>query len=116
MLWVRQALILVASALVLVNAQCVARCASLPCHDSAGVPPCHKHHGSPKQSDKSNPCGSLKLVADGPVSAVEHLGVEMVALVPPVPIAAPLFRSRVIESASPPLSSESAFFFSVLRI
>jgi hypothetical protein len=73
MRWVRHLVIWLAIALAITNAQCVARCAAIPCHAEDGsqshgasnLPPCHQHP-APKQPDAPKPCTlSLLPIGDG---------------------------------------------------
>ena len=126
MLWIRQTLTYLAIALIVANAQCVARCAAAPCHEQAPasqsggsrVPPCHKHH-APNQSDTPRPCASSILVNErGPVTPrIDQSRTEGLTFV--LPILANGFsvayRLWVTESASPPMSTDSPSH-TVLRI
>jgi hypothetical protein len=127
MRWVRQLLIFLAIALIVANAECVARCSALPCHDPApasqsdsdNILPCHKHH-RPKPDDGVKPCiSAAMLVADrgtsGPTIDASQVGVLAVA--PSLPFFRPPVPQQlaITEAASPPILAET-LFRTVLRI
>src|SRR5262245_47584186 len=130
MLWVRKALMFFAIALVVANAECVARCSALPCHDAApvsqsehpgDVPPCHKHHHGPNQTDNPKPCAVSVLVVFGrgvSVRVLDQWRPQMPAIVAPLPpsdMTWSALRPWATETPSPPGSAEAPTC-TVLRI
>jgi len=113
---VRNAVLLLATFLVVVNAQCVATCSATECsdpvhqsHDSGKLPPCHQHHG-PKQSTAAKACIDSVVVVHGRSSSplMEQHGLELLVAVFGVgsnrPV--PAFTVHARAAASPPILVE----------
>ena len=112
----RSALVLLAIVLVVINAQCVAACATAQCghlspisHSDTKLPPCHRHHG-PHAPDAQKPCAESAVLAGGSTQSVEmtrQAAVQFLAI--PVQSAwnslSAAHYPNLAEAGSPPLDT-----------
>jgi hypothetical protein len=124
MIRVRQALVLLAVTLILVNVQCVAVCAATQCDHSTPVsqsdpiPPCHRHH-APKPSSVAKPCPELAFLVDSRTtlaSAANSLAFDLPAILP-MAVMDELRPEAVlrVEDTSPPLPAHAPSI-TILRV
>ena len=128
--WLKLQGVVWAVVLVVSNLHCQLACAAEPCHDSSGssqsknddnLPPCHKNHQPPKQSEAPQSCSHAPLLSEYLVAAdgkAELASTGSVIVLPKHAVCLLVFeqaQESITQEPSPPLSSELVLT-SVLRI
>src|ERR1035437_7266880 len=114
MRWVRLLTVLPALLFVLANAQCVVRCAIVPCHRQdakpADLPPCHRHSSPPQET---RPCASAAFVADRRLAMGPQFDMVAIAVATPGDGLMALHESGI--ETLPPVDRGSTHFH-ILRV
>jgi hypothetical protein len=119
MRWVRILTVLPALLAIVASAQCVARCAAMPCQQQseAHPAPCHRH-SSPQQNTPAKPCAMPLILVDGRGIAVPAAdrpnGPIATVAPPPLPVVSPSV-GRLRPAHAPPVASLFLHSF-VLRV
>jgi len=117
MRWVRILTVLPALVALIASAQCVARCAAMPCQQrsEAHPAPCHRH-SSPPQKTPANPCAMPLFLVDGrgiaATAADRPIGAIARGASPGLPEVEPSVE-RLCPAHAPPVSS--LFLHSIVR-